>query len=68
MGSLFLEATSVFFLFFALIGGAATMREYKSYAAGNTGPARVWLGVAFTVIFAYFAISSLWRARQKNLK
>lgn len=64
--SLFLETMGLFFLLFAFTGGAATWREYRAYQAVGAGAERVILGVTFTLLFAYFSLSSFWRARKKG--
>ena len=63
---LWLEVTGLFFLLFAAVGGGAALRAYQTYAAGKTGPARLWLGIGFTLMFAYFGITSLMRSRKKS--
>ncbi len=64
--ALFLETMGLFFLLFALTGGAATYRSYRTYSAGETSIERVILGVLFTALFAYFSASSFWRARRRQ--
>ena len=63
---LWLEVTGLFFLVFAAVGGGAALRAYQSYAAGKTGPGRIWIGLAFMLMFAYFGITSLMRSRRKS--
>ena len=63
---LWLEVTGLFFLLFAAVGGAAAIRAYQTYASGETGPGRIWIGMAFTLMFAYFGITSLIRSRKKS--
>ena len=62
---LFLEVTGFFFLVFAVIGSYAFMREYRAWAAGKIGPGKTVVALAFTVMFAWFGLSSFWRARKK---
>lgn len=62
---LWLEVTGLFFVAFAVIGGVAAYREYPRYAAGKIGPARLIAAVCFSVLFAWFAVTSFWRARRK---
>lgn len=64
--SLFLETMGLFFLLFAITGGTATWREYRTYQAAGGGAERVVLGAVFTLLFAYFAASSFWRARKNG--
>jgi hypothetical protein len=66
--ALFLETMGLFFLLFTLSGGAATYRAYRQYASGDAGVERVILGVIFTSVFGYFAISSFWRAHRRTIK
>lgn len=66
MHALFLEIMGLFFLLFALTGGAATYRAYRAYTAGEAGVERVALGVVFTAVFAYFSVSSFLRARRRT--
>jgi hypothetical protein len=63
---LWLEVTGLFFLVFAAVGGGAALRAYQSYATGKTGLGRVWMGITFTLTFAYFGITSLMRSRKKS--
>jgi hypothetical protein len=66
--ALFLETMGLFFLLFALSGGAATYRAYRQYGNGDAGVERVILGVIFTSVFGYFAVSSFWRAQRRSGK
>ena len=63
---LWLEVTGFVFLTLAVVGGAAFSREYSKYEAGRIGPGRVVLAVCFTLTFAWFGVSSFWRARRKS--
>ena len=65
LGILWLEVTGFVFLSLSAIGGLAFAREYAKYQAGKTGSGRVILAVAFTLTFAWFGVSSFWRARRK---
>ena len=66
LGILWLEVTGFVFLFLAFIGGVALSREYIKYQAGSVGPGKVILAVCFTLMFAWFGVSSFWRARRKS--
>jgi hypothetical protein len=66
LGILWLEVTGFVFLCLSGIGGLALAREYAKYQAGTVGSGRVILAVCFTVTFAWFGVSSFWRARRKN--
>jgi hypothetical protein len=65
---LWLEVTGLLFLVLALVGGGAAVRQYHRYSAGTSGFARVVLAAAFTLIFAYFGLSSFWGSRRKTSK
>jgi hypothetical protein len=63
---LWLEVAGVFFVAFALIGSLAFVREYRVWMAGTSGPGRALLALAFTVLFAYFGVTSFWRVRRRS--
>ena len=63
---LWLEVTGVIFLILSLSFGSATAKEYGKYHAGQDGPARVIVTVCFTLAFAWFGLSSFWRAHKKK--
>ena len=63
---LFLEVAGVFFLAFAAAGGYAAWREYHKWSAGQIGPGKMLLALAFSVMFSWFAVSSFWRAGEKG--
>jgi hypothetical protein len=65
LGILWLEVTGFVFLSLSAIGGFAFAREYAKYEAGKTTVGRVILAIAFTLTFAWFGLSSFWRARRK---
>ncbi len=66
LGILWLEVTGFVFLSLAGIGGLAFAREYAKYEAGKTSSGRVVLAVCFTLTFAWFGVTSFWRARRKG--
>ncbi|HET7207969.1 MAG TPA: hypothetical protein VFI95_15440 [Terriglobales bacterium] len=66
LGTLWLEVTGFVFLFLSVVGGLALSREYTKYVAGKTSSLRVVLAVCFTVTFAWFGLSSFWRARKRS--
>jgi hypothetical protein len=66
LGILWLEVTGLVFLSLAGIGGLAFAREYAKFAAGKTGSGRVILALGFTLTFAWFGVTSFWRARRKS--
>jgi hypothetical protein len=59
---LWLEVTGFFFAVFALIGGAAIVREVQVHAAAG----RIAGLAIFTVMFAWFAMTSFLRARKRK--
>lgn len=60
---LWLEVTGLFFLTFAAAGAVACWREYSRHGPfyGKTA-----LAFAFAVMFAYFGVSSFWRASRRS--
>ena len=63
---LFLEVTGFVFLCFATIGGFALMREYPGLVAGRVSQGRFGITLLFTVMFAWFGLTSFWGARRKQ--
>lgn len=63
---LFLQVTGVFFVFFAAAGGAAAWREYRAWQAGRATVGKFYLAFGFCLLFAWFAVSSFWRATRRN--
>jgi len=66
LGQLWLEVTGFVFLVLSGIGGLAFVREWTKYQAGRTSSGRVLLAIAFTVMFAWFGVSSFWRVQKKK--
>jgi predicted lysophospholipase L1 biosynthesis ABC-type transport system permease subunit len=64
---LFLQVTGTLFLFLAVVGGGAAIREYYKYRTGTIGPEKALLGACFALMFLWFAITSFWRARRKSI-
>ncbi len=62
---LFLQITGLFFISFSVIGGLAAASEYRAYSAGQIGPERTVLALVFAAVFAWFGITSFWRAARK---
>ncbi|HYY68377.1 MAG TPA: hypothetical protein VE734_01485 [Terriglobales bacterium] len=60
---LWLEVTGLFFLLFAIIGGVAALHDYSKHKilSGRLGAA-----ICFMAIFAWFGVSSFYRARRKT--
>jgi NADH:ubiquinone oxidoreductase subunit 6 (subunit J) len=59
---LWLEVTGFFFAVFAVIGGAALAREVQVHATAG----RIAVLAIFTLMFAWFAVSSFIRARKRK--
>jgi hypothetical protein len=57
---LWLEVTGFIFGVFALVGAGATIREWT----GGADRTRIWAGAAFTLVFAYFCVSSFVASRR----
>jgi hypothetical protein len=64
--ALWLEVTGLLFVFLAVVGGGAAIRQYHRYQIGSSGVGKVMLASAFALIFAYFGVSSFWRSRKKK--
>jgi hypothetical protein len=62
---LWLEVIGTVFLAMAAFGAVALIREYMKYEAGRTSAGRVATATAFTLMFAWFGLTSFWRARKK---
>ena len=60
------EVTGFVFLAFAVVGLTALVREYSTYHAGKTAPSRLAAAAGFTLMFAWFGISSFARARKRK--
>jgi hypothetical protein len=63
---LWLEVTGVIFLIMALNFAGATVKEYSKYQAGGGGGDRLAIAIGCTITFAWFGLSSFWRARRKS--
>ena len=63
---LWLEVTGFVFLVLAAIGSLALYREYAEYQGGKTNPIRIVAAICFTVMFAWFGVTSFWKTRKKN--
>jgi hypothetical protein len=64
---LWLEVAGFTFLALSGVGALAGLREYARYQGGRAaGPGRLILAACFTVSFAWFGLSSFWRARRKR--
>ena len=63
---LWLEVTGLIFLVMALGFGGASVKEYGKYHAGQVGSGRFAIALLFTLVFAWFGLSSFWRTRRKT--
>jgi hypothetical protein len=63
---LWLEVTGFVFLVLAAIGSLALYREYAQYQTGKANLSRIVVAICFTVMFAWFGVSSFWKTRKKN--
>ena len=63
---LWLEITGFVFLAFAGVGLVALVREYSAYHAHKGTSGHVAIAAGFSVMFAWFGISSFWRARNRR--
>jgi hypothetical protein len=57
--------TGLFFLLFALVCGGEGWREYRLHQAGKAEMSHVYLASALALLFAWFAVTSFWRARRR---
>lgn len=64
---LWLEVTGFIFLSLGMIGAAAGVHEYHKSGVGPVNMNKIWAAGVFTVLFAYFGITSFWRARRKRV-
>ena len=62
---LFLQMIGVVFCLFALGFAARMPRVYREHLTGHYGAERVWLLAALTILFAWFGLSSFWRAGRR---
>lgn len=63
---LWLEVTGTLFLAIAAFGAFALVREYVKYEAGHATVGRVAVATCFTLVFAWFGLTSFWRVRRKS--
>jgi hypothetical protein len=66
LNQLWLEVTGFTFLALAAVGVLALLREYGKYHSGQVSSSRVVMALGFTVMFAWFGVSSFWRVRKKS--
>lgn len=63
---LWLEVTGLIFLIMALSFAGATVKEYGKYHVGEAGLGRLAIAIFFTLTFAWFGLSSFWKARRRS--
>jgi hypothetical protein len=66
IGQLWLEVTGFVFVAFAVAGLVGTVREYGAHHAGKVPGSRVAAAAGFTLMFAWFGISSFLKSRRKK--
>ena len=59
---LWLEVAGLVFIFFAVVGGTYAWREFHKHGLSS---AKLLAGVCFTVLFAWYGVTSFWRTRRK---
>jgi len=62
------EITGFIFLVFAVFGSIALVKEYLAYRAGGVSPNHMAVAAGFTLVFAWFGVTSFWRARRPRKK
>ena len=63
---LWLEITGFVFLAFAGVALVALVREYSAYHAHRGSPGHIAAAAGVSAMFAWFGISSFWRARNRR--
>jgi hypothetical protein len=63
---LWLEVTGFVFLALAALGALSVVREYPRYHSGEANNSRILVAIIFTLMFAWFGLSSFWRVRRKR--
>lgn len=63
---LWLEITGFVFLAFAVVGAVAIWKEYSAYRLAKAAPGRVAAAALFSLVFAWFGVSSFWKARKRR--
>jgi|SRR5581483_7323020 len=66
LNQLWLEITGFTFLALAAFGALILIREYMKYHAGEASSKRVLIAICFTIMFAWFGLSSFWRVKKKS--
>ena len=63
---LWLEVTGLVFLVMALSFAAAAVKEYGKYHAREVGSGRLAIAICCALTFAWFGLSSFWKARRRS--
>jgi hypothetical protein len=63
---LWLEVTGLFFLFLAMVGAAAAVREYHRHGLAGGSVGKMLLASAFALLFTYFGVTSFWKSRHRS--
>lgn len=63
---LWLEVTGFIFLCLGVIGATAGAREFYKTGVGGPNMGKVWAGGLVAALFAYFGITSFWRAHKRR--
>jgi hypothetical protein len=63
---LWLEVTGLIFLVMSLSFAAAAVKEYGKYHAHEAASSRLAIAICCTVTFAWFGLTSFWKARRKG--
>jgi hypothetical protein len=66
LNQLWLEITGFTFLALSAFGALILIREYLRYHSGETTSSRVIIAMCFTLMFAWFGLSSFWRVKKKS--
>ena len=66
LGQLWLEVTGFVFLSLGAIGALSFFREIARYHTHESTMQRVIVALLFTLMFAWFGISSFWRVRRNK--
>jgi hypothetical protein len=61
----FLQITGLVFCLFAVEFALRLPGTYREQLAGRHGPRELYLLALFTVAFAWFGVTSFWRARKR---
>jgi hypothetical protein len=63
---LWLEVTGFIFLVMAVGFAGASFKEFGKYHSGQVGGSRLVAGLCCTLVFAWFGLSSFWKARKSQ--